>query len=147
MERSNFDRLLDDVDAGLDLLAHQRGRVHVPGLTSRGPGRPADFGKAFGGFDGPEMVADLRRGVADSRRRTASYRRMTADLRALTRKAECASAETRAAAEASRRGRLRTGMHEVMAKAMGLFREGAITGDQIRTLEARVLLIDRALSL
>ena len=132
-----FDSLIADLTAGLDLLAEQRGQPS------------ASFAKAWGHpvTDLAQEAAETRRSITDSRRRTAATRRLAADVDALRRRVAGTTVATTEVLAAARRDRLRTGLRATLAKAMSLFSEGQITGDQVRVIEARTLRIGGALSL
>ena len=132
-----FDSLIADLTAGLDLLAEQRGQPS------------ASFAKAWGHpvTDLAQEAAETRRSITDSRRRTAATRRLVADIDAMRTRVAATSVATRDVLAAARRDRLRTGLRATLAKAMSLFSEGQITGEQVRVIEARTLRIGQALAL
>lgn len=131
----SFTRLVDDCQAGLDLLDRQRSMQKS--LTG-----PSSFGAGVG-----DLGADIRRSSGEIRGAAAGFRRLGAELRTLGAKVAATSAATQAATVQVRRDRLRVGMHGVMAKAMGMFEAGEITGHEVRVLEARINKIGQVLSL
>ena len=136
MPANSFDRLIADMNEGLDLLAEQRAKA---------PGR---FSKAFRYAD--DMAGDgaeIQRAIADSRRRAAHSRAMAAEIEALRKRVGATSVATRDVLAAARRDRMRTGLKTVMSKAMRLFAAGEISGDQVRQIEARTNILGGALGL
>ena len=134
--RDDFSSFFEECVAGLDLLDRQRAMRKA--LTAA----PASFGAGVG-----DLGADIRRSTGKIRATAAGFRREAARLRTLRVAVATTSAATAALTAEARRDLLRRGMHEVMAKAMNLFEQGAISGHEVRTLESRVNKIGEVLSL
>ena len=126
MPANSFDLLISDLDAGLDLLAEQRGQPS------------ASFAKAWGHpvNDLAQEAAETRRYIADSRRRATHSRALAAEVDAMRKRVAATSVATHEVLAAARRDRLRDGMKATMAKALAMFAAGEVTGDQVRLLEA-----------
>ena len=134
MPVTNFDALISDMNAGLALLAEQRGAAPIGFATAW---RHAN--------DLARDGVELQRSVVDSRRRAANSRALAAEVAAMSERVAASSVATREVLAAARRDRLRTGMKSVMAKAMSLFRDGQISGDQVRQIKARTNRLGQAL--
>ena len=136
MPANNFDRLISDLNVGLDLLAEQR------------RSGPVGLAKAWPHADNmAHDAAEIRQPIADPRRNITAYRGMATEMAALTATVVETSVATRKAVAAARLDRLRAGMKTVMAKALGMFAEGRISGAQAREIEARANRLRQALGL
>ena len=132
--RDDFSSFFEECVAGLDLLDRQR--------AMRKSMAPASFGAGVGDLGG-----DIRRSTGEIRATAAGFRREAARLRTLRVAVAATSVATAALAAEARRDLLRRGMREVLSKGMNLFEQGAISGHEIRVLEARINTIGGVLSL
>jgi len=115
-----FNTLVDDCQAGLDLLDRQRAlRKSVTGASS------------FGGVGNARRPSTGVRDIPD-------WGRLGAELRALGATVAATSGATAKLTAEVRRDRLRQGVTDIMAKADALFAEGKMGGDDLRRIEARV---------